>query len=73
MTIQSRSVELKSTLPPSVRITIVIGLLTMFSGNMKTQLVGPMSFRGMNMTLEEFEYLLGKVSIKYIHELVYFR
>merc|ERR1712241_207219 len=29
-------------------------------GNMKTQLVGPLSFRGMNMTLEEFEYLLGK-------------
>jgi len=31
-----------------------------FEGNMKTQLVGPLSFRGMNMTLEEFEYLLGK-------------
>merc|ERR1711981_381095 len=29
-------------------------------GAMKTQLVGPLSFRGMNMTVEEFEYMLGK-------------
>lgn len=29
-------------------------------GNMKTQLVGPLSFRGMNMTAEELEYMLGK-------------
>ena len=29
---------------------------------MKTQLVGPLSFRGMNMTADEFEYMLGKVS-----------
>ena len=33
-----------------------------FSGNMKTQLVGPLSFRGMNMKAEELEYMLGKVS-----------
>ena len=30
---------------------------------MKTQLVGPLSFRGMNMKAEELEYMLGKVSI----------
>lgn len=29
-------------------------------GNMKTQLVGPLSFRGMNMKAEELEYMLGK-------------
>ena len=29
---------------------------------MKTQLVGPLSFRGMNMKAEELEYMLGKVS-----------
>jgi len=29
-------------------------------GNMKQQLVGPMSFRGMNMTVDEFEFMLGK-------------
>ena len=29
---------------------------------MKTQLVGPLSFRGMNMTVDEFEFMLGKVS-----------
>ena len=35
----------------------------LFPGNMKTQLVGPLSFRGMNMKAEELEYMLGKVSI----------
>ena len=34
----------------------------LFPGNMKTQLVGPLSFRGMNMKAEELEYMLGKVS-----------
>jgi len=31
-----------------------------YEGNMKGQMVGPMEFRGMNLTEEEFEYLLGK-------------
>merc|ERR1711936_1298614 len=29
-------------------------------GNMKNQIVGPISFRGMNMTVDEFEFMLGK-------------
>ena len=29
-------------------------------GNLKTQLVGPMSFRGTGMSAEEFEFLLGR-------------
>ena len=29
-------------------------------GNMKTQMVGPFEFRGVNLTEQEFEYLLGK-------------
>jgi len=29
-------------------------------GNMKQQLVGPMSFRGMNMKVDEFEFMLGR-------------
>lgn len=31
-----------------------------YNGEMKTQLAGPMQFRGMNITQDEFEYLLGK-------------
>ena len=31
-----------------------------YEGKMKTQLVGPMAFRGTNMKIEEFEYILGK-------------
>ena len=31
-----------------------------FQGNIKAQMVGPMEFRGMNLTAEEFEYLMGK-------------
>ena len=30
-------------------------------GNMKGQMVGPMNFRGTSMTLEEFEFLLGRL------------
>ena len=29
-------------------------------GSMKAQLVGPEQFRGMNLTAEEFEFLLGR-------------
>jgi len=31
-----------------------------YEGSMKGQMVGPLEFRGMNLTEEEFEYLLGK-------------
>ena len=31
-----------------------------YEGSMKTQLVGPMSFRGMSMSQDEFEFLLGQ-------------
>ncbi|XP_018331884.1 viral IAP-associated factor homolog [Agrilus planipennis] len=31
-----------------------------FEGDMKTQLVGPLAVRGPNVTLDEFEYLLGQ-------------
>jgi len=31
-----------------------------YEGAMKSQMVGPLEFRGMNLTEEEFEYLLGK-------------
>ncbi|XP_059084211.1 viral IAP-associated factor homolog [Tigriopus californicus] len=31
-----------------------------FEGELKTQIVGPMSFRGMNLTVEEFEFMLGR-------------
>lgn len=31
-----------------------------FEGAMKSQLVGPLEFRGMNLTEDEFEYLLGR-------------
>merc|ERR1719495_2567162 len=31
-----------------------------YEGAMKGQMVGPLEFRGMNLTEEEFEYLLGK-------------
>lgn len=31
-----------------------------FEGTMKSQLVGPLEFRGMNLTEDEFEYLLGR-------------
>jgi len=31
-----------------------------YEGGMKGQMVGPLEFRGMNLTEEEFEYLLGK-------------
>ena len=30
-------------------------------GNMKNQIVGPISFRGMKLTIDELEYMLGKV------------
>ena len=33
-------------------------LFVYFEGEMKTQLAGPQYFRGMNMTEEEFEYLV---------------
>merc|ERR1711972_181465 len=29
-------------------------------GNMKNQIVGPISFRGMKLTIDELEYMLGK-------------
>lgn len=32
----------------------------LFQGGMKGQLVGPLEFRGMNLTQDEFEFLLGK-------------
>lgn len=35
-------------------------LFVYFEGEMKTQLAGPHNFRGMNMTAEEFEFILGK-------------
>ena len=31
-----------------------------YEGGMKAQMVGPMEFRGMNLTMDEFEYLIGK-------------
>jgi len=31
-----------------------------YEGGMKGQMVGPMEFRGMNLTMDEFEYLIGK-------------
>jgi len=31
-----------------------------YEGAMKAQMVGPLEFRGMNLTEDEFEYLLGK-------------
>merc|ERR1711874_483747 len=31
-----------------------------YEGNMKGQLIGPEQFRGMNLTADEFEYLLGQ-------------
>merc|ERR1711874_946029 len=31
-----------------------------YEGNMKGQLIGPEQFRGMNLTMDEFEYLLGQ-------------
>lgn len=31
-----------------------------FEGDMKAQLAGPHNFRGMNMTADEFEFLIGK-------------
>ncbi|KAF7283143.1 viral IAP-associated factor [Rhynchophorus ferrugineus] len=31
-----------------------------FEGNLKQQIVGPVEFRGPNLTQDEFEYLLGK-------------
>ena len=37
-------------------------IVLIFSGNMKNQIVGPISFRGMKLTVEELEYMLGKVS-----------
>ena len=32
-----------------------------YEGNMKGQLIGPEQFRGMKLTEEEFEYLLGQM------------
>lgn len=34
--------------------------LFIVQGTLKGQLVGPLEFRGMNLTEKEFEYLLGK-------------
>jgi len=31
-----------------------------YEGEMKKQLAGPHNFRGMNMTSDEFEFILGK-------------
>ena len=31
-----------------------------YEGEMKAQLAGPHNFRGLNMTSEEFEFILGK-------------
>ena len=31
-----------------------------YEGQMKGQMVGPIEFRGMNLTMDEFEYLIGK-------------
>ena len=33
---------------------------SMVQGTMKSQLVGPLEFRGMNLTEPEFEFLLGR-------------
>ena len=33
---------------------------------MKNQIVGPISFRGMKLTVEELEYMLGKVSTLFL-------
>ena len=35
-------------------------LFVYYEGEMKKQLAGPHNFRGMNMTPEEFEFILGK-------------
>eukprot|EP00092_Neocalanus_flemingeri_P029878 GFUD01032443.1.p1 GENE.GFUD01032443.1~~GFUD01032443.1.p1 ORF type:complete len:238 (+),score=80.40 GFUD01032443.1:288-1001(+) len=35
-------------------------LFVYYEGGMKGQLVGPEQFRGMNLTMDEFEYLVGK-------------
>lgn len=32
----------------------------LLQGQMKSQLVGPLEFRGMNLTESEFEFLLGR-------------
>ena len=40
-----------------------LNLLMIFvfcEGEMKSQLAGPLNFRGMTMTSEEFEFILGK-------------
>ena len=31
-----------------------------YEGQLKAQMVGPLEFRGMNLTADEFEYLIGK-------------
>merc|ERR1711874_842978 len=31
-----------------------------YEGQLKSQMVGPLEFRGMNLTMDEFEYLMGK-------------
>merc|ERR1712018_857987 len=35
-------------------------LFVYHEGNMKNQIVGPISFRGMKLTIDELEYMLGK-------------
>jgi hypothetical protein len=35
-------------------------LFVYYEGSMKAQMVGPTEFRGMNLTMDEFEYLVGK-------------
>jgi hypothetical protein len=44
-------------------------LFVYYEGAMKTQLAGPQFFRGMNMTEEEFEYLVS--AGKYLMNLHY--
>lgn len=38
-------------------------LFCYYEGDLKTQMVGPLSFGGMNMTIEDLEYKLNKVGV----------
>ena len=35
-------------------------ILYFYQGALKTQMVGPLEFRGINLTEQEFEFLLGQ-------------
>lgn len=45
--------------PVNIMALGVDSFLTYFEGNIKSQLVGLMAYRGTSMTLEEMEYILG--------------